>query len=93
MERNQDLVRRIKKIKADHPFWGYRRVWATLRYREGMMINKKRVQRLMQMHGLVVKRNTGLKAKRTCLRPKPRPRVPNECWGIDMTKVLVDGCG
>jgi len=26
-----DLVRRIKEIKAEHPFWGYRRVTAWLK--------------------------------------------------------------
>ena len=24
--RNEHLVNKIKNIKADHPFWGYRRV-------------------------------------------------------------------
>lgn len=27
-ERNTDLLKRIEEIKCDHPFWGYRRVWA-----------------------------------------------------------------
>ncbi len=30
--RNEYLLKRIKDIKGDHPFWGYRRVWAYLRY-------------------------------------------------------------
>jgi putative transposase len=30
--RNEYLLKRIKDIKAEHPFWGYRRVWAYLRY-------------------------------------------------------------
>ena len=31
---NHDLVTVIRRIKADHPFRGYRRVWAYLRYVE-----------------------------------------------------------
>ncbi len=41
--RNGSLVNRIKDIKAEHPFWGYRRVWAYLRYIDGLIVNKKRV--------------------------------------------------
>ena len=41
--RNEALVKQIREIKGDHPFWGYRRVWAYLRYVEGLAVNKKRV--------------------------------------------------
>ena len=34
-----------------------------------------------------------VKAKRKPSRSKPRPTHPNEWWGIDVTKVLVDGFG
>lgn len=46
----------------------------------------------MQVNGLTVKPDTKLKAKRVS-KPKPRPVRPNEWWGIDMTKVLVDKLG
>jgi len=41
--RNESILERIRAIKADHPFWGYRRVWAHLRYIDGLVVNKKRV--------------------------------------------------
>jgi putative transposase len=41
----------------------------------------------------LVPSNLKLKAKRTPSRDKPRPTKPNEWWGIDMTKVLVEGFG
>jgi putative transposase len=47
----------------------------------------------MQEHQLVVRPNPQLKAKRTASGSKPRPTKPNEWWGIDMTKVLVEGFG
>jgi putative transposase len=56
-------------------------------------VNRKRVLRVMREHNLLVKPNLKLKAKRTSSRSKPRPTKPHEWWGIDMTKVLVDGVG
>lgn len=56
-------------------------------------MNKKRVLRLMQTHALTVKGNARLKARRTPSRSKPRPKRPNEWWGIDMTKVLTRRSG
>ena len=86
-------MERIKEIKSDHPFWGYRRIWAHLKYIDGLEVNKKRIYRLMQKHELMVKANTRLKAIRTSGKSKPRPTRPNEWWGIDMTKVMVEGFG
>jgi len=86
--RNECLLKMIKDIKAEHPFWGYRRVWAYLRYIDGLIVNKKRVYRLMRENNLTVKPNTRLIAKRVTERPKPRPDRPKEWWGIDMTKVM-----
>jgi hypothetical protein len=60
IERNRPIVERIKKIKTEHPFWGYRRVWATLKYVDGMEINRKRVLRLMREDGLSVGKDTAL---------------------------------
>jgi putative transposase len=92
VERNMPIVERIKEIKADHPYWGYRRTWAHLRFVDGLNVNKKRILRLMQTHHLQVKANTKLKAART-MRSKPRPERPGQWWGIDMTKVLVNDFG
>ena len=70
--RNEYILERIKEIKADHPFWGYLRVWAYLRYVDGFIVNKKSVYRLMREHNLTVKPNTRLIAMRVSKRPKPR---------------------
>jgi len=88
--RNEYILKRIKDIKAEHPFWGYRRVWAFLRYIDGLIVNKKRIYRLMRENNLTVKPNTKLIAKRVSERPKPRADKPKQWWGIDMTKVMTD---
>ena len=54
IERNESILEKIRALKADHPFWGYRRIWAHLTYVSGLEINKKRVYRLMKLHNLTV---------------------------------------
>jgi putative transposase len=91
VQRDDRLLPRIQVLKAEHPFWGYRRIWAYLRFVEQQPVNKKRILRLMREHHLLVQSNLRLKAQRTPTRSKPKPTKPNEWWGIDMTKVLVEG--
>jgi len=85
---DKGLIARLREIKADHPFWGYRRLWAHLRFVDQILVNKKRIRRLVCENNLGVSANTRLRAKRTPQRSKPRPNVPNQWWGIDMTKVM-----
>jgi putative transposase len=37
------LLAEIETLKKEHPFWGYRRIWAYLRFRMGRKINHKRM--------------------------------------------------
>jgi putative transposase len=92
-QRNAGLLQRLRELKAAHPFWGYRRIWAYLHVVEQRPVNKKRVWRLMRAHRLLVPPNLRLKAHRTPEKSKPKPTKPNEWWGINMTKVLVHGFG
>jgi putative transposase len=92
-QRDEGLLPRIQELKAEHPFWGYRRIWAYLHFIEGLSVHKKRVRRVMRGHNLVVKPNPKLNAKRTPSRSKPRPTKPHEWWGLDMTQVMVEGFG
>ena len=70
-KRNEPVLAMIKDIKAEHPFWGYRRCWAYLYYREGIKVNKKRIYRLMKENGLLFNKRR-YKAKRKPTRPKPK---------------------
>lgn len=92
-QRNASLVERITALKAEPPFWGYRRLWASLRCTDGLAVNKKRILRLLRQHDRVVKPTLRLKATRTPHRSKPRPTQPNQWWGIEMTTVLVEPVG
>lgn len=88
--RNEAVLARIRELKGEHPFWGYRRVWAHLRFIDGLSVNKKRVLRLLREHRLTVSPNSKPKAARVSNRPKPRPTRPNQWWGVDLTKVLTE---
>ncbi len=92
-KRNESVVQRIHTLKAEHPFWGYRRIGAQLRVGDGRLINTKRVLRLMREQGLLVTGNPRVKATRTPTRRKPRPTTPNHWGGMDMTKGLVQPVG
>lgn len=77
----------LKALKAEHPFWGYRRVWAYLKFRQGWFIGMNRVHRLMKKSELLVPKNGRLKATRTPQRSKPVATEVNQYWGMDMTKI------
>jgi putative transposase len=93
MQRDESLLPCLYTLKAAHPFWGYRRIWAYLRIVEQQAVNQKRVLRLMRQHQLLVPPNLRLKAKRTSMGSTPKPTKPHEWWGIDMPKGLVEGFG
>jgi len=93
IERNKALLVEIKKVKTDHPLWGYRRIWSYLKYRQGIPVNKKRIYRLMKEHKLMVTPDVRLKARRGPMRPKPHAERPNHFWGIDMTKIRMTSWG
>jgi len=90
--KDEDILTRIKAIKAGHPYWGYRRVSAWLKHREGVRVNHKRVHRLMKGHGLLATQRVH-KAKRTSQRSKPKADRPRQYWGIDMTRFMVSSIG
>ena len=64
-KRNTVILNNIKDLKANHPFWGYRRCWAYLYYRQDMQVNKKRIYRLMKENSLLVSKKSRNRAKRT----------------------------
>jgi len=89
---NSKLLEEIKAILKEHPFWGYRRVWAYLRYVRNYRVNRKRIYRLMKEESLLQKKKLTLKAKRTP-KKKPKATKPREILGIDGTKFWIERLG
>ncbi|RXT43401.1 IS3 family transposase [Bradyrhizobium betae] len=86
----------IQRICLKHVFYGYRRVTATLR-RQGMVVNAKKVQRLMREDNLLAQRKTPF-LKPPAERPSgflvvPNlvrglvPSAPDQIWVADITYV------
>ena len=98
MKRQQQdnrILLQIQSIKAQHPLWGYRRVWSYLKYRQHQPYNKKRIYRIMKEHHLLVTPQLRLRAKRRNkpYASKPRATRPNQFWGTDMTKIMIPSYG
>lgn len=86
---SEGLVTQIQSLIEQHPTFGYRRIWAMLRGREGWGVNRKAVYRVLKLKRWLVHQ-----------RPwTPRPRVhgrvsraarSNDRWAMDVTHVA---CG
>ncbi|GAW92470.1 IS3 family transposase [Calderihabitans maritimus] len=82
-----ELLARIKAILRENPEFGYRRVWARLRFGpDPVIINRKRVQRLMREHNLQAKVKW-YEARRRQHKGKVEVNSPDLLWRMDMTKI------
>ena len=43
------LVERLQRLIERHPTFGYRRLWALLRFGEGLRVNRKAVYRILKL--------------------------------------------
>jgi len=100
--REESIIReKIISICLRYPRWGSRRIRNWLRRREGMKINRKRVQRIMSPVRLappdgeekLILRPSRKKASRDSGRRKPIATRVHQWWGIDMTKFQVETIG
>jgi putative transposase len=88
-----DLMRRIDELHLECPFYGSRRISRELRTK-GLVVNRKRVQRLMRIMGL-----EAVAPKPDTSKPAPEHPVypyllrnlsvnrPNQVWAADITYI------
>ena len=83
----QDAVERaIVEVAQENPTDGYRMVWALVRRRLSVDVNRKRVLRVMREHKLIQRR------PRQPRRRRPgffRVQCPDQLWHLDLTSVWV----
>jgi transposase InsO family protein len=90
------LIERIKQIHADHrEVYGSRRVTADLRLGHGVVVSRKRVQRLMRragLSGLVARKRgrttirvPGVRVADDLVERHFRPEAPDVLWVADIT--------
>lgn len=93
---DSELCQEIMELYESYPIYGYRRITAMLRRKE-VLVNKKKVQRLMQLMGLKAiypgpntsKRNHGEMVYPYLLRGLKVER-PKQVYQIDITYLRVD---
>lgn len=85
------LLNRIRDIWQRYPFYGYRRITRQLKS-ENLVVNKKRVQRLMREHNikaLYPKPNTSKGNKSHAVYPYLLSKLdidkPDQAWQVDIT--------
>lgn len=83
---------RLRSLSAEHPRYGFRRIWALLRS-EGWRVNRKKVQRLWREEGLRVsvrgKKRRRLGRSTACALSS---EYPNHVWSWDFVHdVTTDG--
>ncbi len=94
---NLELMRLIDEEYTKHPFFGSRQLRNYLR-RQGHMVNRKRVQRLMRLMGIMSvapKPNTSKKGKAHKIYPYLLNSLvidkPNQAWCTDITYIRMSG--
>jgi putative transposase len=92
-----DLLNEIREIWERYPFYGYRRITKELKFK-GRKINRKRVQRLMQLGGIQAiypgpntSRRNKLHAVHPYLLRDLKIIRPNQAWMIDITYLRMRG--
>ena len=92
-----DLLNDIREIWERYPFYGYRRITKELKFK-GHKINRKRVQRLMQLGGIQAiypgpntSRRNKLHAVHPYLLRDLKIVRPNQAWMIDITYLRMRG--
>jgi len=77
-----ELRERLKALAAERRRFGYRRLHVLLR-REGLLVNRKRVQRIYREERLMVRRRGGRKRAMGTRRPMETPIAANQRWSLD----------
>ena len=92
--RDAQAVTNMRELLAEEPrrrHFGYRRWQAVLGRRKGIVVNHKRMRRLMHVLGWTQHRVP--KGHRIGVSRPGNPSGPKQVWQIDMTKVPVEGTG
>jgi putative transposase len=90
------LMHRIDRIHTDEPTWGYRTITFHLRNAYGIVVNRKRVRRLMRLMGIYAiypKPNLSRLYHAQYVKPYLLRNMeitrPNQVWGVDITYIPV----
>jgi putative transposase len=88
------LAGRLQRLIELHPAFGYRRLWALLRFSEGIRVNRKAVYRVLKLKRWFVHQRVATPRPRVQGR-RSRAQRSDERWAMDVTHVPcgADGWG
>jgi putative transposase len=82
---DSELVDQMKELARQHPRWGVRQIWRSLR-RAGRVVNLKRVRRLSRKHGLLLRPRRRRKRLGIGVGLPCRAEYPNHVWAYDFVE-------
>ena len=80
---NKVLAERLQRLITVHPTFGYRRLWALLRFGQGIRVNRKAVYRILRLEGWFVHQRVVTPRPRV-QGLKSRAQYSNERWAMDV---------
>ena len=83
---DEAMAAKIREIHRQEPHCGVRATWSRLRFRDGILVNRKKVHRIMKI------RNWTLPKRRSGSRPRVQHSVsacskPDERWATDLASI------
>ncbi len=95
--KDKDLADKIEELVRQYPQYGYRKIYAILRFRMKLPVYRNKVYEIMKMKRLLLPPSTSNKTlfKGIPFSLKVEAQRPNQLWGIDMTQIWCgsDGWG
>ena len=88
------IMRRIDEIHTTHPTWGYRTITKIIRRDDEILVNRKKVRRMMRIMGIYTiypKPNLSKRYHAQYIRPYLLRNLnivrPDQVWGVDITYI------
>ena len=83
------MAERIRRLIDTYPTFGYRRLWAMLRHKQGLDVNRKKVYRILKLKGWFVNQRSQTPRPRAQKR-RSATKASDVRWAIDVTHI---NCG
>ncbi len=88
------IMRRIDEIHTAHPTWGYRTITKIIRRDDEILVNRKKIRRMMRVMGIYTiypKPNLSKRYHAQYIRPYLLRNLsivrPDQVWGVDITYI------
>ena len=83
---SEELVTKLEPLIQEYPTYGYRRLWALLRFRQGHRYNRKAVYRVLRLKRWLVHQRQATPRPRVQAR-RSRTMQSNHRWALDVTHI------